>query len=149
MGVNHNFLHYFTHVIIEKDVKSCFSVKKLISTSEWHVEHQFAGRNTQHPSIIFLFYILRYFTLLIIEKDIKLVLASKNWFRPANSVQSTRSLVEIHNSILSFYNFKQSIYQWSWPNISVLLLIVLFKAQILLKTSVCDHCLWNSELLSL
>ena len=28
----------------------------------------------------------------------RLSLASKNWFRPANGVRSTRSLVEIHNS---------------------------------------------------
>ena len=30
------------------DIKSCFSVKKLISTSQWHAEHPFAGQNTQH-----------------------------------------------------------------------------------------------------
>ena len=41
------FLHYFTHLMIEKDVKSCFNVKKLISTSERDVEHLFAGQNTQ------------------------------------------------------------------------------------------------------
>ena len=33
--------------MIEKDFKSCFSIKILISTSERHVEHQFAGQNTQ------------------------------------------------------------------------------------------------------
>ena len=33
--------------MIEKDVKSCFNVKKLISTSERDVEHLFAGQNTQ------------------------------------------------------------------------------------------------------
>ena len=31
----------------EKDVKSCFSIKKLISTSEWCAEDLFAGQNTQ------------------------------------------------------------------------------------------------------
>ena len=30
------------------DWKSCFSIKKMISTSERHAEHTFAGRNTQH-----------------------------------------------------------------------------------------------------
>ena len=30
-----------------KYAKSCFSVKKLISTRKWRVEHPFAGRNTQ------------------------------------------------------------------------------------------------------
>ena len=34
----------------EKDVKSCFTIKKLISTSERRAEHLFAGRNTQHPT---------------------------------------------------------------------------------------------------
>ena len=32
------------------DVKSCFSDKKLISTSQWRVEHLFAGQNTQQLS---------------------------------------------------------------------------------------------------
>ena len=32
--------------------KSCFSVKKLNLTSERHVEHPFAGRNTQQMSSI-------------------------------------------------------------------------------------------------
>ena len=31
---------------------SCFSVKKLISTSKRHGEHPFAGRNTQHSTQI-------------------------------------------------------------------------------------------------
>ena len=34
--------------MIEKDVKSCFSVNKLISTKEGCGEHPFAGKNTQH-----------------------------------------------------------------------------------------------------
>ena len=33
----------------QKYTKSCFSVKKLILTSERRVEHPFAGRNTQQP----------------------------------------------------------------------------------------------------
>ena len=33
--------------MIEKDLKSCFRVKKMISTSERRAEHPFAGRNTQ------------------------------------------------------------------------------------------------------
>ena len=32
----------------KKDVKSCFGIKKMISTSERYAEHPFAGRNTQH-----------------------------------------------------------------------------------------------------
>ena len=35
--------------MIEKDLKSCFSIKNLISTSERHAEHPFAGQNTQQP----------------------------------------------------------------------------------------------------
>ena len=31
------------------DGKNCCSVRKSISTSEWHVEHLLAGQNTQHP----------------------------------------------------------------------------------------------------
>ena len=31
----------------KKDRKTCFSTKKMILTSEKHVEHLFAGRNTQ------------------------------------------------------------------------------------------------------
>ena len=34
--------------IIKIDRKSCFSIKKMISTSNRHAEHPFAGRNTQH-----------------------------------------------------------------------------------------------------
>ena len=34
--------------MMEIDGKSCFSVKKIISTSEWRAEHLFAGQNTQH-----------------------------------------------------------------------------------------------------
>ena len=34
----------------EIDGKSCCSIKKLISTSERHAEHPFAGQNTQHMS---------------------------------------------------------------------------------------------------
>ena len=36
------------------DGKSCFSVKKLISTSEQRAEHPFAGRNTQHINTNFI-----------------------------------------------------------------------------------------------
>ena len=36
----------------EKYAISCFSVKKLISTSKRHGEHPFAGRNTQHSTQI-------------------------------------------------------------------------------------------------
>ena len=32
----------------KKDVKSCYSIKKMNSTSERHVEHPFTGQNTQH-----------------------------------------------------------------------------------------------------
>ena len=31
----------------EIDGKSCFSLKKMISTSEWRAEHPLAGQNTQ------------------------------------------------------------------------------------------------------
>ena len=41
------FLRYFTDLMIEKDVKSCFSIKKLIWTSKRHTEHLFAGLNAQ------------------------------------------------------------------------------------------------------
>ena len=34
-------------ILTEKNIKSCFSIKKFISTSERHAEHLFAGRNTQ------------------------------------------------------------------------------------------------------
>ena len=34
--------------ITKNNAKSCFSVKKLIPTSERGAEHQFAGQNTQH-----------------------------------------------------------------------------------------------------
>ena len=34
--------------MMEIDRKSCFSVKKIISTSKQHAEHSFAGRNSQH-----------------------------------------------------------------------------------------------------
>ena len=32
----------------EKDGKSCFTIKKMISTSQWHAEHLYIGRNTQY-----------------------------------------------------------------------------------------------------
>ena len=35
----------------KKYAKSCFSVKKLILTSEWCAEHPFAGGNTQHMAV--------------------------------------------------------------------------------------------------
>ena len=35
----------------KKYAKSCFSVKKFISTSKRHVKHPFAGRNTQHEGL--------------------------------------------------------------------------------------------------
>ena len=31
--------------------KSCFSIRKLILTSEWHAEHPFAGWNTQQAAV--------------------------------------------------------------------------------------------------
>ena len=39
-------------LMTEKDVKSCFSIKKLISISERRDEHPFAGRNTQHIKVL-------------------------------------------------------------------------------------------------
>ena len=33
------------------DGKSCFSIRKSISTSEWRAEHPFAGRNTQQLTV--------------------------------------------------------------------------------------------------
>ena len=41
----------------------------------------------------------------------KTVLAFKNWFQPANGMQSTRSLVEIHNSQ---YLFSNQCLEWDW-----------------------------------
>ena len=38
---------FFTFMM-EKHRKSCFSVKKMISTSEQHAKHPFVGQNTQH-----------------------------------------------------------------------------------------------------
>ena len=44
----------------KENIKSCFSVKKLIkrqkliSTIERRAEHLFAGRNTQHPTIDYI-----------------------------------------------------------------------------------------------
>ena len=43
-------LHHFIHFMTEKEATNCFSVKKLILTSKRHVEHSFAGQNTQHPA---------------------------------------------------------------------------------------------------
>ena len=40
------FLHYFIHLLTKKYAKSWFSVENLISTSEWHAQHPFAGQNT-------------------------------------------------------------------------------------------------------
>ena len=39
--------------LTEKDLKSYFSVKKMISTSERHAEHPSAGRNTQQVLVRF------------------------------------------------------------------------------------------------
>ena len=33
--------------MMEINGKGCFSIKKMISTGKWHVEHPFADRNTQ------------------------------------------------------------------------------------------------------
>ena len=38
---------------IKNHAKSCFSVKKLISTCERRAEHPFAGRNTQQAVELF------------------------------------------------------------------------------------------------
>ena len=47
------FLHVINLILNEKDVKM---LKKIISTSEWHTKHLFAGHNTQHiDAIIYLF----------------------------------------------------------------------------------------------
>ena len=43
---------------------------------------------------------LRYFTHFMTKKYAKSFLALKNWFWPANSMWSTRLLVEIHNKLL-------------------------------------------------
>ena len=50
----HDFLHYFIHFMTKKYAKSCFSVKKLISTSEQRAKHPFAGQNTQELIYDFL-----------------------------------------------------------------------------------------------
>ena len=45
------FLFIFSFVfpfMLEKDGKTCFSAKNIISTSKRHAEHPFAGQNTQH-----------------------------------------------------------------------------------------------------
>ena len=42
------FALYFP--VVEKDVKTCFDAKKMICSSEWHVEHLFAGQNIQQIS---------------------------------------------------------------------------------------------------
>ena len=44
------FYYFLPHLMLfetEKDVKSCFYVKKLILTRKRCTEHLFAGRNTQ------------------------------------------------------------------------------------------------------
>ena len=38
----------------EKDLKRCFSVKKLISTSKRPAEHQLAGQNTHQTLLLVL-----------------------------------------------------------------------------------------------
>ena len=43
------FLLFFCLFCSVSDGKSCFSVRKFISTSEQCAEHPFAGQNTQHP----------------------------------------------------------------------------------------------------
>ena len=43
------FFLYFVPLL----TKSCFSVEKLISTSERHAEHPFASWNTQHTTVSF------------------------------------------------------------------------------------------------
>ena len=48
---NRDLLCFFLHFITEKDVKSCFSIKKLILTSERRAEHRFTGRNTQQSTL--------------------------------------------------------------------------------------------------
>ena len=40
--------------MMEKDGKNCFGVKKMISTSKRHVEHPFAGQNTQQVGVVHL-----------------------------------------------------------------------------------------------
>ena len=46
------FALFYTFFFTLKYAKSCFSVKKLISTREWRGEHPFAGRNTQQLTTI-------------------------------------------------------------------------------------------------
>ena len=41
------FFVIFGIILTEKDIKSCFSIKKLIFTSKRCAEHPFAGKNTQ------------------------------------------------------------------------------------------------------
>ena len=43
------------------DGKSCFSIRKSISTSEQHVEHPFAGRNTQQKPFFLSFFLSFFF----------------------------------------------------------------------------------------
>ena len=49
-------------------------------------------------------YLWCYFIHFMTLKYAKSYLASKNWFRPANSVRSTLSLVKIHNNYSSGFN---------------------------------------------
>ena len=46
----------------------------------------------------FLLFLASLYTFFLLKRTQKVVLASKNWFWPANGVRSTRSLVEIHNT---------------------------------------------------
>ena len=45
------FLLFFCLFCSVSDGKSFFSVRKSISTSEWHAEHPFTGRNTQQMEL--------------------------------------------------------------------------------------------------
>ena len=68
---------------IQETKMSSFWIVKQLKTDLWNV--QFSNDS--------IFYV-RYFVLFVTEK---VVLALQIWFRPANGVQSTRLLVEIHN----------------------------------------------------
>ena len=42
---------FFSFFFSVSDRKTCFSIKKLIQTSEQHAEHPFAGQNTQQSTV--------------------------------------------------------------------------------------------------
>ena len=54
---------FFFFISSISDGKSCFSVKKLISTNERRAEHRLAGRNSQHSSVYLSICLLTFTTL--------------------------------------------------------------------------------------